>query len=207
MASSVDTLAITIALGTLAGYLGGAIVPDSLFPRLLWPSRFYGAPQDFQPLVSTLLFMTMGGPIYKEAVRTLDGSALAGLWAECQQGDMLGTAFFEDTGKQYIIHFGKDQGETKQARNAFWLGVMTLVASASGNKDLEAKHGDETSTTKDAEVAARMPNPSALNAQSMCWNSARLRSSWLSTQINRWVCSTKEAGSRDISASYCSAKQ
>jgi hypothetical protein len=49
-------------------------------------------------------------------------------WKGPRRGDMLGTAFYHDSGYHYIIHKADgSKGEEKEARNAFWIRVLSLV--------------------------------------------------------------------------------
>ena len=128
MATDNDTLSIAAftALGTIAGYLGTEVASDSIFARLLWPSRFYNDIR-WSSFLAISLLMPMGGPIHKAAVEALDQFALSGLWKGYCQGDMLKTAFYRDTGHHYVVRMGKDLGQTKEARNAFWITVMGCI--------------------------------------------------------------------------------
>ncbi|KAE8354027.1 hypothetical protein BDV28DRAFT_156539 [Aspergillus coremiiformis] len=129
MAVSVDTLSVAAftALGTIVGYLGTEVASDSIFNRLLWPSRFYNT-KSLASFVGIGLLMPMGGPIHKAAVEALDQFVLAGLLQGYCRGDMLGTAFYSDTGHRYVERLSDgSKGEEKSARNAFWITVLERI--------------------------------------------------------------------------------
>lgn len=117
------------ALGTIVGYLGAQVAPDDLFERLLWPQRFYN---DFhlRNAAKVAFLMPMGGPMHRAALATLDACLVNGLLHQGHQwGDMLGTAFFADSGLNYTIHDPTHNGPVpptnhKSARNAFWATVV-----------------------------------------------------------------------------------
>ncbi|KAL3447810.1 hypothetical protein BJX65DRAFT_307862 [Aspergillus insuetus] len=125
-ANNLSVAAFT-ALGTIVGYLGTEVASASMFNRLLWPSRFYNTKSPMSFLWISLL-MPMGGPIHKAAVESLDEFVVAGLFKGYCRGDMLGTAFYEDTKHCYVIRMPDgSKGEQKVARNAFWITVLELV--------------------------------------------------------------------------------
>lgn len=122
------SLAAFTALGTIVGYLGTEVASGAVFNRLLWPSRFYNRAARPGPLVSAALLMPMGGPIHKAAVETLDQFVLSGLWKGYCRGDMLGSAFYGDMERCYVVRgVNGSKGERKTARNAFWLRVLDLI--------------------------------------------------------------------------------
>lgn len=65
---------------------------------------------------------------HKAAVAALDRILLTGLSKGPIRGDMLETAFYHDSEYHYVIHKADgSKGEEKEARNAFWIRVLSLV--------------------------------------------------------------------------------
>jgi hypothetical protein len=129
MAAHDNTLSIAAftALGTIVGYLGTEVASASIFDRMLWPSRFNNT-RSFTSLLAIAFLMPMGGPIHKAAVEALDKLVSAGLWKGYCRGDMLGTAFYEDTAQGYVERLADgSKGKRKEARNAFWITVLSLI--------------------------------------------------------------------------------
>lgn len=128
-AQTAQNTSILGALGTIVGYLGAEVAPDDLFERLLWPQRFYN---DFhlRNAAKVAFLMPMGGPMHRAALGTLDACLVNGLLHQGHQsGDMLGTAFFADSGLNYTIHDPTRNGPVpptnhKSARNSFWATVV-----------------------------------------------------------------------------------
>ncbi|CZR66798.1 uncharacterized protein PAC_16699 [Phialocephala subalpina] len=84
----------------------------------------------------------------------------AGLWKGYCRGDMLGTAFYEDSGKHYLVRLGKDVGQQKAARSGFWINTLDLVDWRLGDKGsvLPRIKGDDEASGKAVEkVRARRP--------------------------------------------------
>ncbi|PWY87555.1 hypothetical protein BO70DRAFT_394439 [Aspergillus heteromorphus CBS 117.55] len=121
------SVSIFAALGTVVGYLGTEVSSHSMFERLLWPSRFYNT-TNVGSLIAISCIMTMGGPVHRTAVQALETLTLSGLWKGKFHGDMLGTIFYRDTGRRYIIRNPDGTtSEERQVRNDFWIGVMRLI--------------------------------------------------------------------------------
>ncbi|KAG8526271.1 uncharacterized protein KY384_000264 [Bacidia gigantensis] len=128
MASGSTSTVAFGALATLLGYVGAEVASLGIFSRLLWPERFYNtsSPSDLAAMVALL---PMGGPIHKAALAALDHLIAAGLNKGYCRGDMLGTAFYEDTKVTYSVKKGAIDEDTqqKEARNGFWIRTLRLV--------------------------------------------------------------------------------
>ena len=110
------------ALGTIVGYLGTEVASDSMFHRMLWPSRFYNT-HSLVCYMAFALFMSIGGPVHKAAVVALDQLSATGLWK-----GRLGTVFFSDTQKKYTLWKAHgNHGSDNEVRNGFWVDVLGLV--------------------------------------------------------------------------------
>ena len=136
------------AVGTIIGYFGIEIGSDSLFERLLWPTRFYNTLNP-SALFQLTMLTPMGGPLLRPAVRVIDKFIAARMHWEKRQGDPLGTAFYSNLRRRYIKHLGKGSKEslgqqTEEFRNFIWVRVLRLVHavdSEKGSADLEtAEH-------------------------------------------------------------------
>ncbi|KAI3391117.1 hypothetical protein diail_7940 [Diaporthe ilicicola] len=114
------------ALGAILGYLGAEAADTVLFERLLWPERFYNDFQNPSTLLKLSLFFSMGGPVHAAALKTLEKMGKQGLYLGSRRGNLLGTAFFPDTGVQ-CHPSGKERtkaGDDKETRNALWVDVV-----------------------------------------------------------------------------------
>lgn len=114
------------ALGAILGYLGAEAADTVLFERLLWPERFYNDFSDISTLLKLSLLLSMGGPIHAAALKTLEKMGRQGLYLGSRRGNLLGTAFFPDTGVRCSC---SPRGETRndddtESRNAFWVDVV-----------------------------------------------------------------------------------
>ncbi|MCJ1387453.1 hypothetical protein MMC18_000296 [Xylographa bjoerkii] len=121
--SNSEIASVISALGTLIGYLGAEAATVDLFERLLWPQRFYTG----MTAKDTLLIglgMPMGGPLHQAALHTLDKLYRAGLFKGPRLGNMLGTAFFHDSGRKYTVH---DQSHSQQRDLLFVIPREGLV--------------------------------------------------------------------------------
>ncbi|KAJ2989985.1 hypothetical protein NUW58_g3184 [Xylaria curta] len=130
MEPDANTLSIAAftALGTIVGYLGAEAAPPSMFDRLLWPTRFYNTTR-LRSFVGMALLMPVGGPIHKAALESMNKLVFAGLWKGYCRGEMLGTPFYKDTGHFYVVRNTDDsQKGRREARNAFWITVLELIA-------------------------------------------------------------------------------
>jgi hypothetical protein len=120
------------ALGSVIGYLGAEVAEPLIFERLLWPQRFYND-LTLAVLIKQSIFMTMGGPLHRAALETLDVLRDNGLYLGARRGNLLGTAFLRDSGVQYYWHSAssrKGQELVKEARNGFWVEVLRNVKHA-----------------------------------------------------------------------------
>lgn len=134
------------ALGAILGYLGGEAADTVLFERLLWPERFYNDFQNPSTLLKLSLFLSMGGPIHAAALKTLEKMGKHGLYLGSRRGNLLGTAFFPDTGVQCYTseNVGARDDDDKETRNAFWVDVVRrLNHKALGRGSRLPKFDDE----------------------------------------------------------------
>lgn len=118
-----ETSAITGALGSIIGYLGSEVAEPAVFERLLWPERFYNV-VSCRNAIEMALFMPMGGPIHKAALRTLDIFRRKGLYEGPMQGHMLGTAFYPDKKLSYQLHGYDGNDKDREVRNGLWATVL-----------------------------------------------------------------------------------
>lgn len=126
------------AVGTIIGYFGIEIGSDSLFERLLWPTRFYNTLNP-SALFQLTMLTPMGGPLLRPAVRVIDKFIAARMHWGKRQGDPLGTAFYSNLRRRYIKHLGKGSKEsraqqTEEFRNFICVRVLRLVHAVDGQK-------------------------------------------------------------------------
>ena len=151
------------ALGTLVGYVGAEVASDAIFSRLLWPERFYNTHRPTDLIVLAAL-MSMGEPIHKAALATLDQLIASGPNSGYCMGDMLGTAFYEDINEKYILR-RREQYEAdleKEARNELWIRAMRLVhwravEKTSIPRSTEKSHKDEEAADRVTRLRAKRP--------------------------------------------------
>jgi hypothetical protein len=157
MSSDASNLSIAVftALGTVVGYLGTEVASASMFNRQMWPARFYNTLHP-AALVAMVFLMPMGGPIHKAAVETLDKLVSFGLWKGYCRGDMLGTAFYKNTGHEYVVRTAAGSGPKKEARNAFWITVLELIPWSPPDVP-SVVTGDEAAEIRVQEVRAKRP--------------------------------------------------
>lgn len=116
------------ALGAILGYVGAEAADAVLFERLLWPERFYNDSHNPSTLLKAALFLSMGGPMHAAALKTLEKMGKQGLYLGNGRGNLLGTAFFPDTGLRYYSSSkGNEDDEDTECRNAFWVEVVRRV--------------------------------------------------------------------------------
>ena len=120
--SLINTNLIT-ALGTIIGYIGAEAVTDDLFSRLLWPQRFYNH-VSWRNILPLALFLPLGGPLHKAALKAIDTFYHNGLFKGSELGHMLGTAFFQDSSLEYIAHTPESAWEKDHVRNGLWVGAI-----------------------------------------------------------------------------------
>jgi hypothetical protein len=116
------------ALGSVLGYIGAEAATETTFTKLFWPQRAYA---HYQPrhLLQLGLFCPAGGPLYKAALGMLDAALKNGLFKGRDQGHMLGTAFFPDSGCQYTLKSTdpKWPSHMEASRNNIWARVATCL--------------------------------------------------------------------------------
>ncbi|KAI1666407.1 hypothetical protein L13192_10091 [Pyrenophora tritici-repentis] len=112
-----EQTSILSALGTLIGYIGAEAATDQVF----WNgfSLYHTLP--------VALFMPMGGPLHRAALRTFDTFFENGLFKGDTIGHMLGTAFFKDSGWSYAVWYNGKQESTELVRNGLWIRAASLL--------------------------------------------------------------------------------
>lgn len=127
MSNASHTTSVISALGTIIGYIGAEAATEDVFERLLWPQRFFNA-FCWRDLVEIGLLNPMGGPMHKAALNTLDTFYHSGLFKGSDMGNMLGTAFFHDTGKRYKMHDAPPGSTGKEfVRNGLWVQAIARI--------------------------------------------------------------------------------
>ena len=118
------------AFGFVVGSVGSVLLPEFTYVRMLWPERYYHTRSPWK-LAFLAFTMSAMGPLQSAGKRTLDGFRDNLLFQGAQEGDMLGTAFFEDTGKKYTSWRKQDNRlvseSGRKARNNFWEAVIALI--------------------------------------------------------------------------------
>ena len=116
------------AFGAVLGYLGAEAATPATFERLLWPQRFYSS-LTVSTAPKLALFMSMGGPLHKAALRTLDIAFGNGLFKGAHEGHMLGTAFFREDDWTYTMQCknGALPSHTEPLRNCIWARALTYL--------------------------------------------------------------------------------
>ncbi|CAD6567913.1 MAG: hypothetical protein ASARMPRED_001186 [Alectoria sarmentosa] len=144
MSNASQTTSVISALGTLIGYIGSEAATEDVFERLLWPQRFFNQ-FSYHDLVQIGLLNPMGGPMHKAALNTLDKFHQAGLFKGRNLGNMLGTAFFHDTGLKYKVHYPSPGSTGKEyVRNGLWVQAVARISlAAQGAKERNPESGLE----------------------------------------------------------------
>lgn len=144
MSSESESTSVISALGTLIGYIGSEAATDDLFERLLWPQRCFSA-FSWSDIFRVGLLNPMGGPLHKAALTTLDRLHQNGLFVGQSLGNMLGTAFFHDTGLRYKMQDSPSSSMVKDyVRNALWVQAIRhipipITNQPDGNGELGTK--------------------------------------------------------------------
>ena len=130
MSDASQTTSIISALGTIIGYIGSEAASEDVFERLLWPQRFFNA-FCWRDLIEIGLLSPMGGPMHKAAINTFDKFHQSGLFKGRNLGNMLGTAFFHDTGLEYKLHDPPPGSMGKEfVRNGLWVQAIARIPLA-----------------------------------------------------------------------------
>ncbi|KAL9024227.1 MAG: hypothetical protein Q9196_006670 [Gyalolechia fulgens] len=121
------TTVTAVALTAVIGYIGAEVAEESLLERLLWPQRFNND-MDLWIVLQQSLLGTVGGPLHKAALKTLDNLRAKGVYTGPCRGHMLGTIFFSEL---KIMHFQRCKQERmlipEKSRNGFWIRVLQNV--------------------------------------------------------------------------------
>lgn len=120
---SFHAAAVLGALGNLLGYIGAEVATDDIFERLLWPQRFFNG-ISYRNALQIGLLMPMGGPLHRAALYTLDKFYRNELFKGEAQGNMLGSAFFRDTGLKYRLHEPCKKPQREYVRNGLWVRAI-----------------------------------------------------------------------------------
>ena len=90
----------------------------------------------------------MGGPLHRAALTCLDGFEKNGLYTGKLKGDMLGTAFLQDSLQSYSPSSGTDKNKKKDARNLIWIKSLRFSPKEGSTekykKDGEKPHAQRT---------------------------------------------------------------
>ncbi|KAJ5115226.1 hypothetical protein NUU61_000985 [Penicillium alfredii] len=111
------------AASTLIGYIGTEVATTDCFNRVLWPQRSYNNFSLRNAWIPALL-MPLGGPLYTAALKTVDTFLRNGLFLRPNLGNMLGTAFFPDSGMHYHLYEDGVRSREAQVRNGIWVQVL-----------------------------------------------------------------------------------
>ena len=121
------TTVTAVALTAVVGYIGAEVAEECLLERLLWPQRFNNDLNLWGSLQQSLLG-TLGGPLHKAALKTLENLREKGLYTGPCRGHMLGTVFFSEL---KIMHFQRCSPERmlipEKSRNGFWIQALHNV--------------------------------------------------------------------------------
>ena len=127
MSNGSTAASVISALGTLIGYIGAEAATEDVFERLLWPQRFFNT-FSWHDLLHVGFLTPMGGPIHKAALTTLDKFHQSGLFRGRSLGNMLGTAFFHNTGLKYKMHDHPPGSNGKEhVRNGLWVQAIGRI--------------------------------------------------------------------------------
>ncbi|KAL9064110.1 MAG: hypothetical protein Q9161_009081 [Pseudevernia consocians] len=127
MQNTSQTTSVISALGTIIGYIGSEAATEDVFERLLWPQRFFNA-FGWREVLEIGILNPMGGPMHKAALNTLDKFQQSGLFKGRDLGNMLGTAFFHDTGIRYKMHDPPPGSTGKEfVRNGLWVQAIARI--------------------------------------------------------------------------------
>ena len=126
MSTESQTRSVVSALGTLIGYLGSGAATEDVFERLLWPQRFANG-VSWRDIIQIGLLTPMGGPLHKASLDTLDKFHKNGLFKGQNLGNMLGTAFFHDSGLKYKINGLQSSVGKEDVRNGLWVRAVTRI--------------------------------------------------------------------------------
>ena len=142
-------------LGFVIGSVRSHVASDSAFDKMLWPERYYQT-KSIMKLTMIGLTGSMLGPFQTAAIRVKNGFRDNGLFRGSQEGDMLGTAFFEDSEARYkaFVKRGKniEIKIAEDARNNF-LGTVTKLLRR--NRPQNSSKDEEKTTAKTKGYANR----------------------------------------------------
>jgi len=145
--------ALFMVLGFVVGDVGGVLASEVTLGRMLWPERYYHTTSPWKLSVMGLTMSTAGA--FKAAgKRAMDRFLHNGLFKGAKEGDMLGTAFFEDSRTRYRA-FAKREGRVEptvaeDTRNNFWGAVIaslhqeSLATSGTDEKGVYSRKGESS---------------------------------------------------------------
>lgn len=122
-------MALFMALGFVLGNIGSNLTSEVTFARMLWPMRYYHTKTPWK-LALMRLTISVAGASQVAGKRATNECYYYGLFNGAKDGDMLGTAFFEDSQTGYRA-FAKCEGRVEptvaeDARNN-WTAVIASM--------------------------------------------------------------------------------
>lgn len=143
-------MALFMVLGFVVGDVGGVLASEVTLGRMLWPERYYHTTSPWKLSVMGLT-MSTAGAFQAAGKRAMDRCLHNNLFKGAKEGDMLGTAFFEDSRTGYRA-FAKREGRVEptvaeDARNNFWAAVIaslhqeSLATSGTDEKGVHSRKG------------------------------------------------------------------
>lgn len=155
LVSGLLSTSLFTALEFIIGNVGSNLGSDVAFVRLLWPERYYNS-TSFWDLTLMGLTMSAAAPLQAASKRAMDDFLRNGLFKGAKEGDMLGTAFFEDSKSKYKAFVRKEDklGEliSEEARNNFWATVIELLPR---KKSMGSGKDEEKAQTSAGQFANR----------------------------------------------------
>lgn len=149
--STVLNTALFTALGFIVGNVGSNLASEVTLARMLWPERYYHTKSPWKLAVMGLT-MSAAGPFQAAGKRAMDGFLRNGLFKGAKEGDMLGTAFFEDSQTGYRASMEREgrvePAIAEDARNNFWAAVVasirqeSLAASGTDEERVRTRTGE-----------------------------------------------------------------
>lgn len=117
------------AFSSVIGYIGAEAATSRSFEQLLWPQRsMSGFTLSSVPHIAFL--HSMGGPLHKVALQTMDSFNNHGLLKGSFQGHMLSTSFFPELGWKYTMYENdKLEPHTGLLRNCLWARVFMCLGT------------------------------------------------------------------------------
>lgn len=143
-------MALFMVFGFLVGNIGSDLASKVTLGRMLWPERYYHTTSPWK-LAMVGLTMSAAGAFQAAGKQAIDRFLHNGLFKGAKEGDMLGTAFFEDSRTGYRA-FAKREGQVEpivaeDARNNFWAAVIaSLCQQNPATSGIDGKGADFSRT-------------------------------------------------------------